>query len=145
MLKGVKKKLSSYLSDVLSIKTSPNSVALGFAIGSFIAITPTPGFSVLIGLLIVFLFRNVSKLALFVALAVWNPISVIPLHMLSLHIGSILFGSFPVVEYKLSLLDQVFVFSRRYLIGNLMIALFVSIISYFVVLVAVKKIERKVI
>ena len=145
MLKGVKKKLSSYLSDVLSIKTSPNSVALGFAIGSFIAITPTPGFSVLIGLLIVFLFRNVSKLALFVALALWNPITVIPFHILSLKIGSILFGSFPVVEYKLSMLDQIFVFSRRYLIGNLVIASFVSIISYFVVLVAVKKIERKVI
>ena len=131
--KSVAHKFKKYFNDVIEIKTSPHSIALGFAIGSFIAILPTPGFNVLIVLLLIFLYKNISKLSAFAALAFWNPIVKIPIYMMSWRIGDFIFRNDIIVEFKLTLMDQIFRYTRRYLIGNLIIAIFISIISYYLV------------
>lgn len=132
-LKKLRDKLKAYLLDVLRIKTSPHSIALGFSIGTFIGILPTPGFGVLIGLLVILIDRRISKLALFGALAFWNPLTLTPLYFLSYRIGDALFGTSHVTRYRIVLLNQVYNFTRRYLVGNLILAILFSISTYFLV------------
>ena len=52
------KKIREHFSEVIKIKRSPHSIALGFAVGTFLAILPTPGFSILLGLLIVLIYQK---------------------------------------------------------------------------------------
>jgi len=125
------KKFKSYLGKLRKTKSSSHSIALGFAIGTFISILPTPGLSVLLGVLAVLLFKNFNKYALFIALALFNPFVTFPLHIYSYKIGNIFFQHQPVVVYEISFLSQIFQASRRLLVGSLILGGFVSFVSYF--------------
>lgn len=48
MVKSFKEKIMHHFHEALRIKKSPHSIALGFGIGTFIGILPTPGFGVLL-------------------------------------------------------------------------------------------------
>lgn len=126
----IKDKLTSHFHEVLKTKTSPHSIALGFSIGTFIAVLPTPGFGVLFGLLVILLFKKVNKLALLIAFGVWNPVTLIPVYILSYRIGGMLFGSLPVVKYEVVLVNQAYNFTRRFLVGNILLALILSLACY---------------
>ncbi len=124
-------KIKNHLKEVLKTKTGENSIALGFALGTLIAILPTYGFSILLGLLTVLIFKKISKISLFVGLAFWNPLILTPLYMLSYKIGEYLFRNSIVEEYEITLSQQIYNFSTRFLAGNLIIAFSLSLISYF--------------
>jgi uncharacterized protein (DUF2062 family) len=127
------KKLKNHFNKVIRIKKSPHSIALGFAVGSFIALLPTPGFGYLLAFLITITYPRINKFALFAALLLWNPLLLAPAYMLSYRLGDIIFGDIEVVKYDIVLLDQAYNFTRRLLVGSLLIASLISLISYFIV------------
>jgi uncharacterized protein len=139
----IKEYLKYYLKEILRTKKTPNSIALGFAIGTFIGILPTPGFNILTGLLIVFLFKRISKYSLFLAIAFWNPITAIPLYYLSFRLSRIIFEINDSLTLNLFSLTSIKAISMKFLLTNLIIAFFISLISYFVIYYLVKKIQEK--
>ena len=122
--------MKGHMKDILSAEKTAHSIALGFSVGSFIAILPLFGLSIVVGLAIALLWKDVHKIALFFALAFWNPVSLVPVYLLSFHIGDLLFGNTPIVEYELDLVYRVFHLSRRLLVGNLLLGLFIALCSY---------------
>ncbi|MBU1199541.1 MAG: DUF2062 domain-containing protein [Nanoarchaeota archaeon] len=133
MYKKLKDKIKHHFQEVMHVKTSPNSIALGFAIGAFIAILPTFGFGLLIGLLVILIFQKVNKFSMIIAFAVFNPLMLTPIYLLSYKLGYLLFGNASVVSFNIVLLDQIYHFSRRFLVGNLIIAIIISIPCYFLI------------
>ncbi len=133
MINKLKEKLKHHFHEVMMTKKSEHSIALGFTIGTFISILPTPGFNILLGLLVVLIYKKVNKFSLFIAMAVWNTLTLIPIYWLSYKIGDLLFGSVPVVKYNIVILDQIYNFSRRFLVGNFILAVVISPLSYFIV------------
>ena len=133
------KRIKNHFSEVLKIKTSPNEIALGFAIGTFIAILPTPGLSILIGLLITLMFPRLSKLALFGAFFVWNPLIVVPINLMGVKIGNVLFADIPATSFKIEFFNIIYNFTKRYFVGNLFIAVGLAIISYFIIILILKR------
>lgn len=133
MLKKFKEKLKHHIHEVIRTKKSPHSIALGFTIGTFISVLPTPGLNILLGLLIIFIFEKVNKYSLFASLFFWNTLTLWPLYILSFRIGDLIFGGLPVVKYNIEILNQIYNFSRRYLVGNFIVAVVISIASYFIV------------
>ena len=142
MIRRFRSKLRKHFREVLKIKKSPHSIAMGFAIGTFLAIMPTPGFSILLGFLVILIFEKVNKFSLLGAMAFWNPITLIPIYYISYHIGNIFIGDAPIVVYRFVLLNQLFRFTRRFLIGNLILAVFFSITFYFLVRFLAKKYQE---
>ncbi|UXX81061.1 DUF2062 domain-containing protein [Reichenbachiella carrageenanivorans] len=132
-------KIKRHFLEVLKTKTSDHSVAMGFAIGSFVAILPTPGISFLIGLAIVALFKTINKYALFFAMLVWNIWTLAPIYWASYEIGEAIFGKADVIKFEVDEWDQVFDYTLRFLVGNLFLALPISTISYFGVRWMVRK------
>jgi len=128
-----KKKIKKHFHEVMKEQKSSHSIAFGFAIGTFITILPTPGFNILMAFLIALVYEKVNKISLFFSLAIWNPFTLIPMYALSLKIGNLLFGPLAVVEYDLSFFDMVFNYSRRFLIGNVILATFTALASYFII------------
>ncbi|MFH1788114.1 MAG: DUF2062 domain-containing protein [Candidatus Altiarchaeota archaeon] len=137
--KYLRDRVRSHLAEVFKTKTSPHSIALGFAIGTFIGILPTPGFGVLMGLLVILVHERVNKLALFTALALWNPLTLVLVYWASYRIGDVIFGSIPAEKYSIVILNHAYNFTRRFLVGNLVLATTMSTLSYF----TVKKIARR--
>ena len=141
------KKIKYHFHEFMKTDTSEHSVALGFAIGTFINIVlPIPGINILVALFIFFLFKKVNKFSLFVALVVWNAFTLLPVYYLSYKIGNFLFASTPIAKYNIVILNQIYNFSRRYLIGNVILAFIISPLSYFIVkkIVRVYREEKKI-
>ncbi|WP_422361419.1 DUF2062 domain-containing protein [Reichenbachiella sp.] len=132
-------KLKRHFLEVLRTKTSDHSVAMGFAVGSFVAILPTPGVSILIGIIIVAIFKKINKYALFLAMIVWNIWTLAPIYWASYEIGQAIFGNTEVVVWEFEQLDQAFEYTRRFLIGNLFLSIPISILSYFLMKAGVRR------
>jgi uncharacterized protein (DUF2062 family) len=117
---------------------TPNGVAMGFAFGTFFALLPTFGFSVFLALGLLVFFPNMNKPAVVLSLAFWNPIMQIPIYALSLELGTILYAGEPIVRYNFELLNQIFTFTRRFLVGHLVVTVSFTILSYLIALIATK-------
>jgi len=143
MFKKILKKIKNHFIEVIKVKKSPHSIALGFAIGTFIAIFPTLGLSLLLALIVIAIFPKINKFTLLAALVIWNPLVTTPIHILGYKLGTIIFGSIPIVKFNIVVLDQFYNFSRRFIVGILIISLIISIISYFIVKLIAKYYKNK--
>jgi uncharacterized protein len=118
------------LKAALSGRSSDHEIALGFSVGTAISILPTPGFNLLLGALFVAVYPRVNKLAVFGAIAVYNPIVMIPFYWASYKVGSLVFASDPTLHYDVVILDQAYDFTRRYLFGNVIVTVITSAMTY---------------
>lgn len=144
MIKDFRKKTKKYFYKMIFEERSEHSIALGFAIGTFISILPSPGINLLVGLLIVLLFKRINKVSLFGALFFWNSIVLIPVYIASYHIGNMIFSSASVVRYNIVVADIIYNFSRRFLIGNVILAILISILSYLALWGSLKKYKKRI-
>lgn len=128
---------------MLRTKTSDHSVAMGFAIGSFVAILPTPGISFLIGIGIIAIFKTLNKYALFLAMFVWNVWTLAPIYWASYEIGQVIFGDADIITFNVEEWDQMYEYSLRFLVGNLFLSFPISVLSYFLVKAGVRRYKSK--
>mgnify|MGYP001575124117 FL=1 len=142
MLKKYREKIKNYFKEVLEVKATPKEIAIGFTVGTAIAILPTFGLGPFIALLIILIFKRISKISLLFSFVVWNPFILISLYPLEYYIGDLLVGNVQ-IKFKLEILNQIFVYSFRYLIGNIIITIVFCIISYFTIYYLIKKFHKK--
>lgn len=129
---------------LLKSGSSPHSIALGFSIGTFIALMPTPGLNLALGFLLAFLFRRINRLSLFAALFLWNPLLTLPLAPLGYKIGGFLFHNNPVVDVDITLFRRVFHFTQKFLVGITILSTAISVACYGVIRVLSEIYQRKV-
>jgi uncharacterized protein (DUF2062 family) len=143
---NIKRRLKHHFKEVAQVKRSPHSIALGFAVGTLISILPTPGFNILLGLLVVLIYSRINKFSLFGSMAFWNPLTLFPIYLASYKIGDLLFSSAPVIKYDVVILDHIYNYSRRYLVGNAILAVSIAFVSYvlvWLIATSVRKRRRK--
>lgn len=109
---------------------TPHTIALGLALGTFFALLPTFGFGLILALGVVFLFPHINKPATIFAFILWNPLTQIPIYLISLHLGSYLFEGLPVVNYNIEILNQLFTFTRRFLVAHMIVSFICSFVMY---------------
>ncbi|MFH1607741.1 MAG: DUF2062 domain-containing protein [archaeon] len=141
-MKKLKEKIKKHLKEVLEIKTSPSSIAIGFAIGSFFGIFPTLGVEYLIMFLVILIFKKVSKVAMVAGYVLFNPFITFPIHILSYAIGNYLFSDAPVVFMRFETLGTIITYTRRFIVGSFILATFISTISYFVIYYLTRRYQK---
>ena len=129
----IKKFYHKHYHRTLRQKHSPHQIALGFAIGTFIGIIPTGGLGIFLGLLVIYFYKELSKIAVFAGMAIWNPFTMVPVYYASYKIGDIIFDTRTNIDINPNetFLRHAFNFSERYLLGNLILAIMITSISYF--------------
>lgn len=118
---------------LLKADASANNQALGFALGTFISLLPTPGFNFALALLLASWFR-LHKATVLVSLAVWNVFVTAPLFALSYKLGNMLFPAPATASVASQWQAQVISFVQGFLVGNLIIAVGITAVSYALVL-----------
>ena len=118
---------------LLKADASANNQALGFALGTFISLLPTPGFNFALALLLASWFR-LHKATVLVSLAVWNVFVTAPLFALSYKLGNMLFPAPATASVASQWQAQVIAFVQGFLVGNLIIAVGITAVSYALVL-----------
>jgi len=142
MLKRTKNKLKKWFNEILEAKTSPHDIALGFALGLFIGILPTPGIGIVLCLLMVIFFK-VNKLSILAGFALINPATLPFVLAAILFIGTSLTGA--------KVRTNVDVFSRTEManmiwplvVGDLVLAFSAAIVSYILIYFIFKRIYKK--
>jgi uncharacterized protein len=129
--------------EVTQSNHTPASLATGFAIGSFIAILPTPGIGILTGLVLVLLFKKLNKYSLFGAMILFNPLVLAPLYFLSYWLGNMLVGGAPAQEFNLTFNNMFLHVSTRFLVGNIIVATVISTLGYVLVYTITQAYQRK--
>lgn len=140
---SIKRKLKDKWADVLLGEFTPHDIALGIALGTFIALLPTFGFSVLIAILVVFLFPHINRPAIFLAIMIWNPIVQIPIYAMSYYLGGMLYEGLPIVKYNIEILNQLYTFTRRFLVAHLIVTTICTSIIYAFSYILVAYLYRK--
>lgn len=142
MFKKFKDKLKRHFQEVLEIKKSPREIALGFAIGAFFANFPTFGLEFLVIILILMIFKSVSKVSLLSAYIIWNPFITYPLSVISYLLGDFILKDIPIMRIRLIVFQNIFEFTIRYILGSFIMASLLAVISYFAVLYLSKKYQK---
>lgn len=123
---------------------TPHQVASSFAIGTFITMLPTLGTGLFLFAVLVYLFKWINKIALFVTVIIFNPFVKSGVWVLSLAIGLVVLG--PVEGFAIG---DVPTFSDgtaiviRLLFGSLVLAIIATVIAYVVMYRIVVAYNRK--
>ena len=121
-----------YYYAIMVSEKSDHMIALSFAIGTEVAIFPTPGFSTAIGFGLLAIFKQLNKMAVFISMLIWNAFTVLPIYWLSYQVGNSLNEYLPEINTEIEWLASVILFFKQFAIGNLMVTIPISILSYFI-------------
>ncbi len=135
---------------ILMLDDTPHAIALGTAIGVWIALTPTVGIQMFLVLLVAFLLKPVvhfNKVAGLFAVYLSNPFTLVPIYWFNYRIGTVFFGETVSKEEFASLFkyqsfsDWVqsiqalfFTVGTPLLVGSLVVATFFGLATYPLVL-----------
>ncbi len=127
-------KLKEHFREAMALKTSSHSIAMGFAAGTLISIIiPVNTVSILLGLVLMLVCKGISKISLFVAFAFWNIVTLIPLGVLSMKVGAMLFGALELEAFRWGFMNQAYNVSVKYLAGSLVVGTATALVSYFTI------------
>ena len=98
--------LMRFLRWLLTLRGSPESIALGFAIGTFVAFTPTIGFQTLIALGLATLL-GANRPAAVIGPVVTNPATIPPIYAFTYWLGSLVWDGPPVGAVRADLVEAV--------------------------------------
>ena len=112
---------------------TPKEVAGSFALGTFITMLPTLGTGLLLFVVIVAVSEQVSKLAMFASVLVFNPIMKWGVYVASFALGTFLLGPVEGVSMADISLGAGPEIVARLLLGNLILAIVAAVVSFPVV------------
>jgi hypothetical protein len=134
---------------IFKLNDSPSQLAAAFALGIFIAFTPTIGLHTLTCFFLAWLFR-LSKLVVFTAAFVNNPWTMVPLYGFCLWFGIKITGAdipVPSIAWNELTLRNAYGVLAPYLwpfiAGTLVIGLAVSLVSYAVMYWAIMRYRKR--
>lgn len=125
----------SYLSQVLHLGESAHRIALAFAVGSFIAFTPTYGLHTLSVIFCTWFFR-LNFIAVMAGSLINNPWTVVPILGATFWTGFWLLGTPPVASWNwhdlglAALYRQILPYALPFLVGGIVLSFFSAIVSY---------------
>ena len=120
-------------------------MAMAFAIGVFIGMSPLLGIHTILGLLTAWLFR-LNRLITLVGVYITNPWTIVPIYSFGTWIGARIMGMhkiIPVIDWTqitfLGLLKEFRPLLLPFLIGNTMLGIVSAVVSYVLIYTAAKK------
>lgn len=135
--------LKRYFHEIVTSDKSDHIIALSYAIGTEIAIFPTPGFSTAIGFGLLAIFKQLNKFAVLLSMLVWNAFTVLPVYWLSFKVGKEVATVLPAFSSSYEWINQFILYFKQFALGNLVVTIPISIISYFVAISILKIVRSK--
>jgi len=134
----MKKYIRERLKFIMKLQDSPHKLALAFALGIFVAFTPTIGFHMITCLALAWVFR-LSKLVIITASFVNNPWTIVPLYGFCTWLGIKITGSHSIAPdiawNDLNISNAIHILEPylwSYVVGTLFVGAIAGVVSYFV-------------
>ncbi|MFT4326388.1 MAG: DUF2062 domain-containing protein [Candidatus Woesearchaeota archaeon] len=128
--KKLGKSMQGHYKAIFEEKPSPHAIAFGFSLGTLIAVLPTFGLGIFIGLFLISIFKRLNKYAMFAAFAFWNPFVLAPVVGFSYSIGTRFVRTNPNAIVGFEFFDSIYRFTVTYLVGNIVLSISLTIFTY---------------
>ena len=140
-------KLKKRLLLLVKSNNTPREIALGVAIGVFIAITPLYGFHTLMVIIFALLIPRTNKIAILVGTNISIPPTTPLITWAGYSIGKFILGNnYPALEWltlkNLTFRDIPYLFYPLF-VGSLILGIICAIVFYFIVLFVIGKMRKR--
>ncbi|MBU1726811.1 MAG: DUF2062 domain-containing protein [Candidatus Omnitrophica bacterium] len=143
----MKKTFKELIKDLVRLNNTPPEIALGVAIGVFIAITPLYGLHTVMFLAAAILVRRANKIAILLGTNISIPPTLPFISWAAYDIGRfILNNGYPPLSwsyFKNMTFKRLWEFYLPLFIGSLILGLILAVIFYFITLIAVNIIRKR--
>ncbi|MDO9287736.1 MAG: DUF2062 domain-containing protein [Thermodesulfovibrionales bacterium] len=133
------------LRDILSLKDSPHKLAMAFAVGIFIGMSPLLGLHTVLGIAVAWIFK-LNRLVTITGVFVTNPWTIVPIYTFSTYIGAKCLGIkniIPGIDWAhitfTYLLHEFKPLLMPFVLGTLLVGFISAVIGYFIIYQTVKK------
>lgn len=130
---------------ILTLKDSPHRLAMAFAVGVFIGMSPLLGLHTVIGIVFAWVFR-LNRLVTITGVFITNPWTIVPIYTFCIWVGAKCLGTkhiIPDIDWSHITFSYFFYELKPlvmpFILGTLLIGSILAIISYFFVYHAVKR------
>ncbi len=124
---------------LFTIKETPHRIALAFALGIFIGMSPLLGIHTVLGILIAWVFR-LNKLATVVGVYITNPWTIIPIYTFGTWVGAKCLGIadiVPDIDWRnvsaAALLNELRPLLMPFVVGTFLIGTVFAVVGYFII------------
>ncbi len=131
--------LRDKLRQVVSVKDSPRKVALSFAVGVFIGMSPLIGFHTVLGFAVAWAFR-LNKFVTVIGVYITNPWTIIPIYTFATWLGARLLGVtkiIPAINWNevnfTFLLHEMEHLVWPFIVGTTLLGVFSAVIAYMII------------
>lgn len=131
--------------NIISIRDTPHRIALSFAVGLFVGISPLLGLHTILALALAW-FLRLNRVVTFTAVYVTNPWSMIPIYTFCTWIGTLVLGTDMIpseVDWKMVKMQTIFIQFRHILppffAGSTIVAGASAFLGYFTVRKVIEK------
>ncbi len=138
-------KIRDRLRQILSVKDSPHRLAIAFALGVFIGMSPLLGIHTVLAFALAWIFR-LNKLVTITGVFMTNPWTIVPIYTFSTWVGAKMLGInqvIPDIKWSevvfTSLLSDLKHLLLPFVLGTFLVGFVSGVISYFFIYHAVKK------
>lgn len=143
----MKRKLKTNILRLLVMNSTPHDIALGTAIGVFIAILPLYGFHTLLVVVAAILIRSANKIAILIGTNISLPPTLPFITWAGYEIGRFLLGNnLPPLgwaDFKGITLQKILHIYPTLFLGSVVLGLICSVLFYFLVFFIVKQIKQR--
>jgi len=138
-----KEQIKQRMKAILALDDHPANIAAGFAVGVFISITPLFGIHSVLAVAAAFIFR-LNKLTTITGSWINTPLTVVPILMVSYHLGEFMLGREPqMVSFSVLDWHHLKEYAAALFIGSAVVGLVAALISYFLCYWLVIRFRRK--
>ena len=138
MIKGLFKRLKEKALSLLKLHNAPSEIALGVAIGVFIAILPVYGLHTILVIIAAFLLRRANIVAMLVGTNISLPPTVPFITWAGYSIGRLMLGeTYPYLSWEMFKgisYKSILKFYYPLLLGSLVLAIICAVVFYFLTL-----------
>jgi uncharacterized protein (TIGR03546 family) len=144
----IRDRIKDFYNRFLSLNGRPEEIARAMALGVFVGVTPTIPFHTALIMVICLFFRQNITAALLGATIISNPVTIPFFYLAEYEIGRLMLGisesPFIVADYDLhSILEMGWHILQPLMVGGLLLAVAVTVPSYFLTYHAVVKLRNR--
>lgn len=137
--------LRNKLQQILSVKDSPHKIAIAFAVGIFIGMSPLLGLHTVLGIAAAWLCR-LNRIVTLVGVFVTNPWTIVPIYTFGTWVGARLLGVkhiLPEIDWShitfMGFINDFRPLVMPFIVGNTLIGLVSALIGYIIIFMAIKR------
>lgn len=146
-MRGMRNKIKA----IFRVDDDPKHIAISYAIGFFVGMSPLIGLHTVIGILLIWAFK-LNRIVTLTGIFITNPASLVPIYTFSTWIGALLLGVdlklVSAVNWKRITLGQIVSelgeLVMPFVVGSLLVSGVCAVASYFIILKLLKKKQTSV-